>query len=160
MFGVLDTVPARRRSDLRTDPTPDIDALPLQHTAEPRVAANTARHDPRVPRGAWVECSRLRTVHSNSRGSCSSVALADVGAVERALLVQAKVPFAGGMLAVIVEPDFGAVVGLAAVDVEELLRVVHSSDPVFIVSRADTKSGGGCFNTYQYWPLPFLRGMI
>jgi hypothetical protein len=65
------------------------------------------------------------------------------------------------MLLVVVEPDFSAVVSLAAVDVEEFSRVGHRGDPVCI-SKAITKLGESCFilQTYQYWPLPFLSGMI
>jgi len=48
------------------------------------------------------------------------------------VLVQAKVPLARGVLPVVVEPDFGAVVSLAAVDVEVFARVGDGSDPVFV----------------------------
>jgi hypothetical protein len=65
------------------------------------------------------------------------------------------------MLLVIIEPNFGGVVGPAAVDVEEFVRVGDGRDPVFI-SRGITKLGAGCpiSRTHQYWPLPFLSGMI
>lgn len=62
----------------------------------------------------------------------SSVALADVGAVQRAVLIQAEVPLARRVLSVLVEPDFSFVIGLAVVDVEELARVGHGSDPGLI----------------------------
>lgn len=83
------------------------------------------------------EASELRAVAlglcaPSRSGVCGSFALADVGAVERAVLVQGEVPFAGGVLAVVVEPDFGAVVGLAAVDVEVFARVGHGGDPGFV----------------------------
>ena len=79
--------------------------------------------------GTYSECGR-----------CGSIAPAHIGAVERAVLVQGEVPFARGMLLVVVEPDFGGVVRLAAVDVEEFSGVGHGGDPVH-VSKVIAKLG-------------------
>ena len=71
---------------------------------------------------ACSEASELSAVVLEHHSECenrSSVTPANVRAVERALLVQRQVPFARRVLSVVVEPDFGGVVGLATVDVEE-----------------------------------------
>jgi hypothetical protein len=72
-----------------------------------------------------VECSRPRLNRNPSvnehRGS---PAPAQIRAVHWALFVQGKVPFAGGILPIAIEPAFGGVVGPAAVDVVESATVV------------------------------------
>ena len=98
---------------------------------------------------------------SSDCGCARSVASTHIRAVERAVLVQGEVPLAGRMLLVVVEPDFGGVVSPTAVDVEGFARVGYGGNPM-CVSKVITKLAEGCLNlqTYQYWPLPFLSGMI
>lgn len=98
---------------------------------------------------------------SSNCGYHRSVSPAHIGAVERAVLVKGEVPFARGTLLVVVDPDFGGVVSPTAVDVEGFARVGYGGNPM-CVSKVITKLAEGCLNlqTYQYWPLPFLSGMI
>lgn len=61
-----------------------------------------------------------------------SFTLADVRAVDvrKSVVGEAEVPFARRVVTVGVQPDLGAVVGLAAVDVEVHLGYGDGSDPV------------------------------
>jgi hypothetical protein len=96
--------------------------------------------------------------------------LANVRAVElrENVVGQAQEPLARRVLVVLVQPDLGAVLGLVAVDVQVHLRVSDGGDPVeeentrSVVTRSGSWEIGNpdeC-HTYQYWPLPFLSGMI
>ena len=80
---------------------------------------------------------------SSEHGHHRLVAPAHIGAVHWAALVQRKVPFARRVLLVVVEPNLGGVVSLAAVDVEEFARVGYGGDPVCIINPAIAELGEG-----------------
>lgn len=93
------------------------------------------------------ELSAVAPKHCNTpfvNQHSSSPAPAQIWAVHGALLVQSEVPFARGMLPIAVEPAFGGVVSPAAVDVEELVRVGHGGDPVWMLGKANVKRGEDC----------------
>jgi len=70
------------------------------------------------------------------------------------------------VVAIAVQPNLDAVVSLVAVDVEVHLRVGDRGDPVVNVlfrgarMRCNHGMWMGGWVSYQYWPLPFLSGII
>lgn len=79
----------------------------------------------------------------SKHGHRSLVAPAHIGAVHWAALVQGEVPLARRVLLIVIEPNLGGVVSLAAVDVEEFSRVGYGGDPVCIISQAIAELGEG-----------------